>query len=49
VLAFPSIIEDFGTLDAIKAKEREVIMKPIATPAVSLLRKGIAPALPNSV
>ena len=32
-----------------KAKEREVIMKAIATPAVTLLRKGTAPLLPNSV
>jgi hypothetical protein len=51
VFAFPSITEDLGALDlaAIKANESEVIIKAMATPVVTLLRNGTAPALPNIV
>jgi hypothetical protein len=51
VLAFPSIIDDLGAvaLAAIRANAREVIIKAMATPVVTLLRNGTAPVLPNSV
>jgi hypothetical protein len=37
------------TLDAIKARESDVIIKAMAIAEVNLLRKGTAPVLPNKV
>jgi len=45
------MIDDLGAfvLAARKAKIREVIIKAMATPVVTLLRNGTAPVLPNNV